>query len=192
MTRQVAEFDIEQSSDFDHEVTTFIKLHSSGQALLKDRVEIIIQNYFQSLDSNTEMSMGHDEEVSSEASISSNKKTLKGAELVEKIHQLLKNSDDWDGYGTPKVSDKLRDKCYEILEVICASQLELPLIFPVCGGGLQFEWKYGKRDLELEFNEETISVLRTEEISADEIMYLEKDNVSIDEIPVLIRWTENL
>ncbi len=190
MTEQIEEFDTGQWSGIGSESTS-IKSYSSGQLPEKSRTEVIVHNYFQSWYLNTEMPVGLDEGVSSDISSISNDKTLKAAELVDKIHQLLRNPDDWDGYGTPKISNKLRDKCYELLELICTNKLELPSIFPVCGGGLQFEWEYGKRALELEFNEETISVLKTEEISADEIMYLEKDNVSNNEVPDLILWVEN-
>ncbi len=116
------------------------------------------------------------------------------SESLDKLSTICLYGSDNMAQPERKIKPKLRALNYakKAGSFSKTSKLELPSIFPVCGGGLQLEWKYGKRDLEMEFNEETISVLKTEELSADEIMYLEKDNVSNDEIPDLIRWIENL
>ena len=82
-----------------------------------------------------------------------------GAGLVNVLYKIFKNEDNWDGYGTPKISVSLKHKCFEILEIIGKNLFDLPYVFPVCGGGIQFEWKAGNKELEIEFSENKISTL---------------------------------
>lgn len=116
----------------------------------------------------------------------------KGARLVDKLYKIFKNDDNWDGYGTPKISVSLKHKCFEILEIIGKNQFDFPYIFPVCGGGIQFEWKAGNRELEIEFNENEVSALTTEKFADNRCRYIEDENINLDQIPELCLWLENI
>lgn len=115
-----------------------------------------------------------------------------GAGLVDALHKIFQNKDDWDGYGTPRISEPLKQKCFEILEIIGRNQFSFPYVFPVCGGGIQFEWKTGSKELEIEFNENNISVLRTEQFEGDRCRYIEDENINLDQISEMYLWLENI
>lgn len=114
-----------------------------------------------------------------------------GIKLVNTLHKIFCNEDNWDGYGTPKISDALKKKCFEILDTICQTGFILPYAFPVVSGGLQFEWKIGNKELEIEFSEESISALRTETVNGGRKRYTEDEKIIMDEIPELIAWLKN-
>lgn len=115
----------------------------------------------------------------------------KGTELIERLYKIFKNQDNWDGYGTPKISEPLKQKCFEILGLICKSRYDLPFVLPVAGGGLQFEWRVGKKELEIEFTENETNTLQTEKLEKERFRYIEDEKVPIDQIPELILWLEN-
>lgn len=116
----------------------------------------------------------------------------KGARLVDTLYKIFKNDDNWDGYDSPKISESLKQKCFEILEIIGKNQFDFPYVFPVCGGGIQFEWRAGNKELEIEFNEDEVSALRTEKFANNRCRYIEDENINLDQIPEFCLWLKNL
>ncbi len=77
------------------------------------------------------------------------------ASLIEKaIGDLDKLSTlpfDWDSYGSPKISDDLIMAAKRFLYQLEFEFIAAPRVVPISGGGIQFEWQMGERELELEF-----------------------------------------
>jgi len=72
---------------------------------------------------------------------------------IDDLDALSKLPIDWDSYGSPKISNDLIKAAKNFL-----NQLEFefefiaaPRVVPISGGGIQFEWQMGERELELEF-----------------------------------------
>ena len=156
-----------------------------------DESEILrnrIQNIFISPKPSTDTSKIEDTEVFEE----SQSNAQAGLELTDTLFKIFNNENNWDGYGTPKISNPLKQKCFEILEVIGRHHFNLPSVFPVCGGGMQFEWKAGNRELEIEFNEDEVSTLKTEKFADNRCRYIEDENINLDQIPELCLWLESI
>jgi hypothetical protein len=156
-----------------------------------DESELIrnrIQNIFISPNTSTE----NEDPIGTDVSGGGSRNMYAGSGLVDTLYKIFKNDDNWDGYGTPKISEQLKQKCFEILEIIGKNRFGLPYVFPVCGGGIQFEWKAGNKELEIEFNENEISSLMTEKFEAGRCRYIEDENINLDQISELCLWLESL
>jgi hypothetical protein len=57
---------------------------------------------------------------------------------------------NWDGYGSAPLGVKEREHVTKLLSSIDNADLPAPNIVPVSGGGIQLEWQYHGRELELE------------------------------------------
>ncbi len=57
---------------------------------------------------------------------------------------------DWDGHRSPQLGENERECAVDILASINYETLPAPAIVPVSGGGIQLEWQYAGRELELE------------------------------------------
>jgi hypothetical protein len=68
-----------------------------------------------------------------------------------KISELAQLADNWDSYGSRPIQPKAIEQTSEALRHLSAINLPLPQIFPVPGGGLQIEFEYNGRELEIEF-----------------------------------------
>ncbi len=75
--------------------------------------------------------------------------------LIEKafgdLDELSKLHVDWDSYGSPKISDDLILAAKRFLYQLEFEFIAAPRVVPISGGGIQFEWQMGDRELELEF-----------------------------------------
>lgn len=68
---------------------------------------------------------------------------------------------DWDSYGSPKISNELINVAKMFLRQLEYDFIDAPHVVPISGGGVQFEWQIGERELELEFMDaETIGCLK--------------------------------
>ena len=60
---------------------------------------------------------------------------------------------DWDSYGSPAPTVAALNACYEFLRKLANmgfGDLPLPQVVPVPGGGVQLEWRHGRREVEIE------------------------------------------
>src|SRR6266568_9698908 len=57
---------------------------------------------------------------------------------------------NWDSYGSPPLNEIMRQNGVQLLVSIEYEDFPPPSIVPISGGGLQIEWQYKRRELELE------------------------------------------
>lgn len=72
-------------------------------------------------------------------------------QAVDRLHELSLLGDDWDGYGSPRITTSARETAFALLSTM-RSYAAMPSmqLNPVSGGGLQFAWEFGPRGLEVE------------------------------------------
>ncbi len=70
---------------------------------------------------------------------------------LHRIRQISELPENWDSYGSTKVTSKALEASKTVLYQLHEEVLPDPFICPVPGGGIQFEWEVGTRELELEF-----------------------------------------
>ena len=74
------------------------------------------------------------------------------AETGLKLLALTSLPRDWDSYGSPPPSQVAINASFDLLDRMPKSVFEdlpIPFVAPVPGGGIQFDWSVGRRDLEL-------------------------------------------
>ncbi len=69
--------------------------------------------------------------------------------ITEKLHDLVKLEEGWDGYRAMPVSFTNAVFALRMLEKICRPGTPLPAIVPGVDGDLQLEWHTAKGDIEL-------------------------------------------
>ena len=106
------------------------------------------------------------------------------ARAIRRMQELSRLPDDWDGYGSPRVSAPARRSAMGTLSLLRSYAIPSMRIDAVSGGGLQFEWEIGSRTLEIEF------------LPDGSVEYLVADGDEMQEGPVndrsallfLLRW----
>lgn len=68
-------------------------------------------------------------------------------ESLDRIAELPRN---WDQEGGEPIGQRVLSIANELLLPLARLQPPIPRIAPVLGGGLQFEWRAGPRELEIE------------------------------------------
>ena len=71
-------------------------------------------------------------------------------DCLETVRRLGDMPDGWDAYGSPAITVRAIIAMNYLLSVLSSQRVLAPHIAPVSGGGLQLEWVYGNRSLELE------------------------------------------
>lgn len=71
-------------------------------------------------------------------------------ESFRKLTDLSKLPENWDGYGSRPIQSPAIRQAASLVEQLSQFSIPAPQIFPVPGGGLQFEWKNAKCGMELE------------------------------------------
>jgi len=69
-------------------------------------------------------------------------------EAVNAISALERLSDNWDGYGSPRISPMALLKATQLVSGMSSDCLPLPEICPAPGGGVGIHWTLGARELE--------------------------------------------
>ena len=83
--------------------------------------------------------------VISAAQLSGQQKTV-----IQRLVELSQLPQDWDSYNSPPPSAIATKVATEIVKMPFFDFLPSPLVSPVSGGGVQFEWEIGPRSLEIE------------------------------------------
>jgi len=73
------------------------------------------------------------------------------ANASRKLSELSRYPNDWDSYGSPAISITALTNAIHFLSSF-VFHTPAPVIVPVPGGGIQFEWQAGRRELELEID----------------------------------------
>lgn len=95
---------------------------------------------------------------------------------------------NWDGYGSPPLSQKAYQYAVAILKSLTGDDLPQPSIVPISGGGMQFEWRHKGRELELEIDPESDEMVY---LKVHEDFTMEEDAYPVLDIPQTykrIRW----
>jgi hypothetical protein len=80
---------------------------------------------------------------------------------IKKVLSYKSLNQNWDSYGSPGLAKCTVQAALSFLIDIPFSSLPMPRIVPVSGGGLQFEWVSGERELEVEVRPEgSIEILK--------------------------------
>jgi len=103
------------------------------------------------------------------------------------LKSLMKLKDNWDSYNSPPVLIELINNANEALESLEKIDVPVPYVAPISGGGLQLEWHFNNKGLEVEFVEKDIigflKVFEDESMEEGEINIKE-----INKIKELFDW----
>jgi hypothetical protein len=102
---------------------------------------------------------------------------------VQTLRELARMPQNWDGYDSPPLTTGASHTAMELLAAI-GDALTGSRIAPVSGGGVQFEWHIGPRELELEILPDgSIQFLI---VAGDQMQ--EGDVVTRATLEALLRW----
>lgn len=73
-------------------------------------------------------------------------------DALRKLADFEKLHPNWDSYGSPRISDGVIDVAVELIRNAIFDNVPAPRIIPISGGGIQFEWGKGAREIELEIH----------------------------------------
>jgi hypothetical protein len=113
--------------------------------------------------------------------------------VVEKLNIFRNLPDNWDGYGGQRLNSRADSNIQRFLrfldDMAPEHQVLLPEpdIIPGSGGGVQFEWSFNHRELEIEFSES--GQIGSLKIDADNSM--EESSFNIEElrkVDGLLNW----
>ncbi|MDQ2920604.1 MAG: hypothetical protein M3R52_03160 [Acidobacteriota bacterium] len=93
---------------------------------------------------------------------------------------------NWDGYGSLDIQPPAKTAALELMLTLSLYGADAPHIAPLSEGGLQFEWRSGGRDLELEITTTGDLEFLTADASGDMLEGPVSDPRR--QIPVLIVW----
>ena len=68
---------------------------------------------------------------------------------IQKIAGFEQLPTNWDSYGSPRVSRAVIDSAIDLV-LTTFDFVPMRRIVPVSGGGIQFDWEMGERELEIE------------------------------------------
>lgn len=84
-------------------------------------------------------------------------------QALKGVLQTVHLPNNWDSYGSPPPSPVARNTAIKLITHFDFDDLPAPDIVPVVGGGIQFEWIVGQRELELEILPDgAVEFLKTE------------------------------
>lgn len=70
--------------------------------------------------------------------------------MMNRVREIARLPAGWDGRGSPPLSEPAKAVAAGLVSQIDLESLPTPHVGPVSGGGLQFEWQVGPRELEIE------------------------------------------
>lgn len=96
---------------------------------------------------------------------------------------------DWDGYGSPKLSERAFEQVWTLIFGLEVDFLPTPNIGPESGGAVQLDWSNGQRALEFHFLADgTVSFLKLESGACVEDGELPAG--AIDDWRLLVDWLQ--
>ncbi|MEX0804430.1 MAG: hypothetical protein WD688_14105 [Candidatus Binatia bacterium] len=108
-------------------------------------------------------------------------------EAIRKLLQLLTLSHGWDSYDSPPPSEVAIMAAVRLILGIDIDYFVSPRIVPVSGGGVQLEWSFGSREVEIEINDERLAGY----LKSIHTKPIEEAQVSLADLPrirALLTW----
>lgn len=107
-------------------------------------------------------------------------------DVTAKLDAIAALPHNWDGDGGDPVPHRIVTAAGELLLPLARMQPPVPRIAPVLGGGLQFEWHIGDRELEIEIMPDgTIEYLTAE---GGRVQENGLPQFSTGEVKTLVAW----
>jgi len=108
-------------------------------------------------------------------------------EVLKAVFQVANLPSNWDSYGSPALSPLALAASKFLLAMVDLDDLPVPFVAPVPGGGVQFEWIIGERELELEILPDgAVEFLKAQREQPAEEGYIKLENYR--HIPTLLSW----
>jgi hypothetical protein len=103
------------------------------------------------------------------------------------LRELAELPVNWDGYHSPAIDPAIVEQAGRILSALEIENVPVPSIGPVSGGGLQLEWQFAGRELEIEvLPDRSVQVLLVNGKEMEEFALSSFNQV--DEVRDLISW----
>ena len=107
-------------------------------------------------------------------------------EVAAKLNLLADLRHNWDGEGGEPIQGRIITIASELLLPLSRLQPPIPRIAPVLGGGIQFEWEIGGRELEIEILPNgSVEYLTAE---GDRVQEGRLPDLPTDEVRALAQW----
>ncbi len=121
---------------------------------------------------------------SEEATVANWQRRVLGALL-----RLRRLPQSWDTYGSPQLQQGAQESAADLIALLALHKPPIPHVAPVPGGGVQFEWEFENRALEIEvLADGTVEFLAIDEKgSTAEGSIAETHN----QVPRLIHWLKS-
>ncbi len=102
-------------------------------------------------------------------------------QAITKILGLLSLPNDWDSYGSPPPTEIAATSAIQLVTDINLDYFLSPRVVPVPGGGVQLEWSFGPREVEIEIDDDgSVEYLKTEKGNP-----IEEKQISLADFPVI-------
>ena len=83
---------------------------------------------------------------------------------ISKLRELLSLPHNWDSYGSPPPTAIAVNRAIRVVLEITSDVFLLPRVVPVPGGGVQLEWSFRERELEIEIDDKgSVEYLKAEQ-----------------------------
>src|SRR2546427_5293119 len=85
------------------------------------------------------------------------------ARTIRRIYELLLLPRNWDSYGSPPPTRVAANRAIQVIRGINPDSFLSPRVIPVPGGGVQLEWSFGEREVEIEIDDDgSVEYLKAE------------------------------